>query len=803
LQSVHPVGRIANPSYDGTLGRRLRPFGETPAGPAGFGGIETVSEITKKTTNRSKGVRASCLYSPEDPNALSPPTIIEKGDLPMRRFSVLAVLAGVPICVALFCFRPGAAQIGKQSGLEEQPHVKTVQLPIGQVVLFSSGVGYFQREGSVEGDVRVDLSFPVADVNDLLKSMVVRDLDGGHVSTVSYDSNAPVERSLKSFAINLTGNPGFGPILNQARGEKVEVVLQQGNATQPGTMAGTVVGIETQHQPAGKDGSVEVELINLWCSDGMRSFKLNEVQRLRFLNPILESEVRKALETLALSHNTQKKAVSISFQGRGKREVRVGYVIENPIWKTSYRLVLDKKEKPYLQGWAIVENPTDEDWKDVKMALIAGRPISFQMDLYTPLYIQRPVVDLELFASLRPVAYSGALDSPDRRMGASKRELELEASIAKKRYEAILNARRRVASAVSDDETRAAELEWQLALERLNQRMDLKTSVAPAATAAKLGDFFQYAVNKPVSLPRQKSAMLPIVGKDIEANRVSIYNERVQAKFPLLGLKFKNTSGLHLMQGPITVFEGSNYAGDSRVLDIQPDEERLLSYAIDLGTEVNSVPHSDNGKIVQLKAVKGIITTTTKVRDSKSYTIKNRNDVERLVLIEHPVRNEFKLVDTDKPAETASDFYRFQVKVAPSNSETLTVTEERVLNETVHLTNLNDDQIRILISQTAASEKVRIALKNVQELRQALDRTQQEINELDRQLGILTNDQSRLRSNLREVPSDSEIAKRYLKKLNEQETVIEKYQADVKKLETIGYKQRKEFEQFLANVSAE
>src|SRR5262249_45836390 len=154
------------------------------------------------------------------------------------------------------------------------------------------------------------------------------------------------------------------------------------------------------------------------------------------------------------------------------------------------------------------------------------------------------------------------------------------------------------------------------------------------------------AVDKPVTLARQKSALLPIINKDVEGTRVSIYNEGTQAKFALLGLRFKNTSGLHLMQGPITVFEGSNYAGDARILDLQPNEERLISYAVDLGTEVNPVPSSDNGRITQVKAVKGILYTTTKVRETKTYTIKNRNDQERTVLIEHPVRNDFKLVST-------------------------------------------------------------------------------------------------------------------------------------------------------------
>src|SRR5262249_21694623 len=158
-----------------------------------------------------------------------------------------------------------------------------------------------------------------------------------------------------------------------------------------------------------------VEMLNLWCADGMRSLKMSEVQRVRFLNPVMDSEFKKALETLTLSHDTQKKAVSLHFAGDGKRRVKVGYVVENPIWKTSYRLVLgkEKEDKPYLQGWAVVENPTDQDWKDVRMAPVPGRPISFQMDLYSPLYVSRPTVELELFASLRPVTYSGSLASAD------------------------------------------------------------------------------------------------------------------------------------------------------------------------------------------------------------------------------------------------------------------------------------------------------------------------------------------------------------------------------------------------------
>src|SRR5262249_43576781 len=216
---------------------------------------------------------------------------------------------------------------------EEGP--KAANLPIRQVVLFSSGVGYFQRQGKVEGEARVDLAFDVRDINDLLKSMVLRDLDKGHITAVSYDSNAPLERTLKSFAINLTGNPTFADILQQARGEKVEVVLAQPQAGAGAAVSGTIIGVEKQRQVvSGSKEPVQVAVLNLWCSDGIKAFKLPEVQRLRFLNAVMDSEFKKALETMALSHDTQKKAVSIRCVGEGARRVQVSYVVENPIWKT-------------------------------------------------------------------------------------------------------------------------------------------------------------------------------------------------------------------------------------------------------------------------------------------------------------------------------------------------------------------------------------------------------------------------------------------------------------------------------------
>src|SRR6516164_5499325 len=207
----------------------------------------------------------------------------------MRRTLWLAPLAGALALAGFFALKPSHSPAGpEQPPAHPAAPAPALSLPVAQAILYSSGVGYFQREGAVEGNARVDLTFPAQDVNDLLKSMVLQDLDGGAVTAVSYDSQAPVEKTLQSFAVNLTGNPGFGAILGQARGEKVEVTLQQGNATQPGTLTGSVIGVEKQKQQVGKEGIVEVEMLNLWCAEGMRSVRLGDVLRVRFLNPVLE-----------------------------------------------------------------------------------------------------------------------------------------------------------------------------------------------------------------------------------------------------------------------------------------------------------------------------------------------------------------------------------------------------------------------------------------------------------------------------------------------------------------------------------
>jgi len=637
-----------------------------------------------------------------------------------------------------------------RNGQDEVPvngnNLKAAQkLPITQVVLFNSGVGYFHRSGEVEGEARVDLQFSAADINDLIKSLVVHDAKGQSVP-LRYDSQEPIEKTLKSFAIDLSANPSYGQILNQMRGQKVELTLQTSNPALnglPGTLTGTILGMETAHRPHSPTAAAvaEMELLNLSCAEGLRSVPLSALQRVRFLNPTVENELRRALEVVAVGHDSLKKTVHLGFKGDGKREVRVGYVVENPIWKTSYRLVKSDDGKWRLQAWANVENTSDEDWNDVKLTLVSSRPISFQMDLYPPLFIPRPTVEPALFASLRPPTYGGPITNsvinipgfglqggagfgggqgganfnnpgfanmpPGNQMNpmffqngngnlggqfgnlggqmgfqGGRQGIDSFNRYANNAALFIDNNNGRLNYAQMQEQRRNNEKNDPKGKAIAQQLGSALTNVDPdfierARAADELGQPARYAIEQKVSLSRQQSVMLPILDEEIEAGKVSIYNERVHATRALHGLKIKNKTKQALMSGPVTVYEGDTpYSGDARLLDLQPNEERYLSYALDTGVEIKPLDVIRPGPEMTARMENGRLNVQYKMRHTRTYVIVNRSPEDRKVVIEQPIKSGWKLVKPEKATETTTDLYRFDVDVKAGDTVKYAVSEE-------------------------------------------------------------------------------------------------------------------------------
>ncbi len=677
---------------------------------------------------------------------------------------------------------------------QDKPRPKA-ELPIRRIVLFSSGVGYVQREGDVEGNAQVELRFNTHDINDLLKSLIVQDRGGGQVGSINYDNRDPVERTLKTFALDLTQHPTLGDLLRQTRGERVEVAdaAALGKDGLPRKLTGLVVGVQVHLKPVDKGQVIEVEQLNLLTDEGLQGIPLERVQRVRFLKPELEQEFRKALEVLAASHDQRKKAVTLNFFGAGKRNVRVGYVTESPVWKTSYRLSVEQDGKAVLQGWGIVENTSDDDWKDVRLALVSGRPISFLMDLYEPLYAPRPVVEPELFASLRPRVYDGDLGGVVKNpgpQGPGGPEPDEPAGDRGPR----MGWPRRPFGFVNDFASKARQQK------PTGGTPDIQEQIASVALPRELGEFFHYDIVQPVGLPRQKSALLPIVNSPVEVTKVSIFNAEVHDKYPMFGLRLKNTSGLHLMQGPITIFDAGSYAGDAQIGNLQPKETRLVSYAVDLGTEVVAENQHGTNELTAVQVSKGVLRATRRYRHTRSYTIKSRSPQARTVLIEHPHQEKRSLVSPEKPAERTRDLYRFEIKAEADKTVRLDVVEDEPTASEIRLTDGADDAIRLFLRASVISAPVREALAELLKRRGQLAESRREIQAEEHALAAIAKDQERMRNNMERVPKESAAFQRYLKKFDEQETDIEARRERVAKLHEAAERQRKELEQFVAGL---
>jgi hypothetical protein len=711
-------------------------------------------------------------------------------------FAIAALSLAVSAGIASLALKDTVAQQTEPARDDAAKPQAAAQVPVKQVVLYSSGVGYFEHSGSVKGNGSTELQFKTQQVNDILKSLVLQDLDGGQVSTVTYPSLDPLSKTLQSFQVDISKNPPLADLLNQLRGAVVTVKTAGAD-----TLRGTILGVEKKKRPVGdKDKEViEVAVLNLLSNAMIQSVSLDEVRDLQLEDPQLREELTKALGAVAQARGQDKKPVVINFRGEGDRRVRIGYVVETPIWKTSYRLILPAPLKEgekgdanqgKLQGWAIVENQTDSDWNDVNLSLVSGRPISFIQDLYQPLYVARPTVQPELYASLRPQTY-------DSGMGEAKeaenftRAKNVDSATA--RLRAAGRQKAPAADSVSEMAFGAAA-----APAPADAPMDASASVSSIASAAKVGELFQYTVGS-VSLPRQKSAMLPIVTDSVEVERLSIYNQSVLPKNPLNGARVRNTTGKHLMQGPVTVLEVGSYAGDARIDDVPPGQERLLSYGIDQQILVDATKNRDESAIQSGKIVKGVLQLSLKDVFTQEYLSENKGDREKTMVIEHPVRAGWKLVEPAKADETTEQLYRFKGQVSPGKPSKLTVKQEHVRGEVIAILPADVGQLAFYAKSGALSKEVRDALTNAIAAKQAMEETTRQMAQRTERINQITQEQNRIRENMKTVAQNNEYYQRLLKKLDEQESGIEKLQKEVEALQQTFEKQRSELENALNN----
>jgi uncharacterized coiled-coil protein SlyX len=306
-------------------------------------------------------------------------------------------------------------------------------------------------------------------------------------------------------------------------------------------------------------------------------------------------------------------------------------------------------------------------------------------------------------------------------------------------------------------------------------------SVETAAQGMELGDLFEYHVDKRLDIPKHESAMIPFVQQEVKAERVLLFDSASGRPNPFDAVLLTNTSKLTLDGGAITVLDGDRYLGEALIENLKPGDNRPVSFAVDLGTRLTTAFDSHNDQITSVKVHRGVITTMQKSVEVKTYTIRNTGDTARPLIIQHPVRSNWKLSPgTAKPEETTAQHYRFRVALPAKDTVKMAVSEEMEYPTTTQVNNLNSDLIAMYVRSKAIGPEAQQKLQAVVALKDRLAETQKKISARQEEINDLTRDQDRLRqniSNLRGLPGQTDQVNRYAAKLTDQEKTMEGLQA--------------------------
>ncbi len=683
-------------------------------------------------------------------------------------------LVAAPLClVPLALSRPALAQ-------------NKTDLPLQQVVLFSSGVGYFSRAGEVNDDATVDLTVRKGQISDLLKSLVLFD-EKGVVAPVSYGiedylGSRPLDNDLK---IPDSATPGT--ILKTFRGATVVLSLRGGDKIE-----GRIASVSTRQIPNDK-GAIFVEVANVLTATGLRSVDLSEVESFQFADAALQAKFVGALEKSAGLLTTQlddgARSVTLRFNGKGKRRARAGYLLEMPVWKTSYRLVLDDNKKPFLQGWAIVENPTDADWKDVNLSLVAGRPISFIQNLAIPVYVTRPVVQSDIpNASFTPQTFGeglGADDSP----GTSANETARGGFGGSAggfgggggfggNNNALAPTKAMRAPVINGQDGTA------MARDEMSQIANI-SAIAAQASAADVGELFVYALDQKLTLPHGKAAMVPIISRDVEGDKLSIVNNQGQTGTQVAqnGFRLRNDTDLRLNGGPITVYSGGIYGGDARLDGLSPHRSKLIAYGIDLDLVVKRENDENSAQLLQI--VKSGDTLYRRYQGflTQNYALKNKATKAKTVLIQQPAQDGWELIDPKQRDEKSTEGDRFKVELKPSESRDYAIKWQRTYSETIAIGDFDFANLAVYLRDKQISPELKAKLEVVANAKARVTDLQRQIDAQNKVLKAIGEDQARLRENMKVLDKTSALYQTYAKKLGVQEDKIIAIDTEIDRLQ--------------------
>jgi hypothetical protein len=611
-----------------------------------------------------------------------------------------------------------------------------------RVVLSSGGVGQFEFEGEVDGAAVLPLDVKLDQVDDVLKSLVVDD-PAGPSAGARLPGRQPLSESFRALPFQQDAFASAEALLAGLVGERVRL---------PGKgVEGAILAVSPFHVPGpGVPGGVTRHRLTIATAAGIDSAVLEDTPDIEFVSDRLRADIATALAAIAAQRVQDRRTVILTLAPGSKRLVRFSYVVQVPVWKTSYRLILPPEGAPEpaeLQAFAVVENLSGRDWKDVSVVLTSGRPALFRTPLYQAIFADRPEA---------PVDVPGALAPPVDSFAAQPMLSEA------RRFGSITPVQRGIPPPAA-----AAPAAGQMALDAPQFAKE------PPAELAQSVAQVEFRLSTPVTAASGQSMLLPILDRPAPAQRVSLFDQGTNNVHPLVAVKLTNDSAGALPPGLVSLFEKhgdgtTGYLGDARLPAIEPGEDRLASFAVDLGVSVD-VQETERSVIASAAASRGTLTLVTRTQARTVYKVTTPKSGGRTMLIQQPRERRWSVTEPIEGVSLTPDMIRVTRDIAAGATTDIAVATEMKTTETRDMLSEDDSQLDVLAMNTDIPPPLHAAMQQAVALRDEVTRRKKALEDLhSREAGIVT-DQGRVRDNLRSVPADSELQRRYLATLQGQE----------------------------------
>jgi hypothetical protein len=453
-----------------------------------------------------------------------------------------------------------------------------------------------------------------------------------------------------------------------------------------------------------------------------------------------------------------------------------------------------------LQGWAIVDNTVGEDWKNVELSLVAGAPQSFIQDLSQPYYTRRPVVALPETALLTPQTHEGTM--AENLPAPAPPPPPKPASAP---GDQLFRATSTLDMATLAPPAKAKAGTYRTTYDGISARESLAEAAekgGSSANAQELGDLFEYNLQEKVTILKNHSALVPIINTNVDAEKVTLWSN--SSPRALRALWIKNSSGLTLDSGTFNIIDNNTFAGEGLIDPLKPQERRLLSYAVDQGVRVEHANRLENRPVTRVQITHGVMIQRQEQRDHQTYTIRNTDSEAREVVIEHPVRQGWKLPADLKPEETSASFYRFRVTAKPNDTATLKVDEVKPLETRYALSNITNAQIALWTNENLIKPETLQALQKIIQQKNEIAGLEREIESRKAQISSIDQDQQRLRENMKALkgsPEEKALLQRYTRELNEQEDKLQAVRTEIAAREQQRDKSREQLDKMMQEMT--